>query len=109
MENIFQLNHEIKGHKGDVVIYGTSPKALLLFGMLLNHGIYVKCFCDADSTYHGVKIMNKPCVSLEELKNLNDPILLLDGSCTDIIDCLLKEGVQKDAIYVDNYKGAMEK
>ena len=109
MENLFLLNAEIKDHKGDVVIYGTSPKALLLFAMLLNHDVYVKCFCDADTAYHAVTIMNKPCIPLEELKNLNDPIVLLGDSNTDVIDRLLEEGVREDAIYVDDYKGSLER
>ncbi|MBD5462848.1 MAG: hypothetical protein HDR24_07295 [Lachnospiraceae bacterium] len=104
MEKIFQLNSEIRQHDGDVVIYGTTPEALLLFGGLLNHDVYVKCFCDMDSTYYGAKIMNKPCVSLEKIKMLNNPIVLLDISSIDVLTCLLDIGLPEDSIYVDDYR-----
>lgn len=109
MEKIFQLNHEIKQHEGDVVIYGTSSEALLLFGALLNHDIYVKCFCDMDSTYYDAKIMNKPCFGLEKLKELNNPIILLDVSNIDVISYILDMGLSEDSIYVDDYSECLKR
>lgn len=103
MEKIFYLNREIRRHDGDVVIYGTSPRAVLLFDMLLNNEVYVKCFCDMKSDYYDAKIMNKPCIELEKLRELDNPIVLLDVSDKGKICHLLEHGFSEDAIYMDDY------
>lgn len=50
-----------------IIIYGAGDRGIATFIMLLNAGIYVSAFCDADLQKQKIRIMNKGVISPEEL------------------------------------------
>lgn len=66
----YLINDEIL--KRDIVLYGTGDIGHRLFLEFLNYEIPVKCFCDSNNSVTGLKLMNKPVISLGELIKIKD-------------------------------------
>ena len=75
MEPLYVKNPLLDGKK--IIIYGTDEKAVLTFTALLQNEVYVSCFCDPDKKSTGIKIMNKPVITVEELHNCREEAVIV--------------------------------
>ena len=78
MKPLFKKNLE-HGEK-KVVILGIDEGAVLTFAVLLQNEIYVHNFCDPENKETDLRIMNKPIISLDELRGQMEEVILLAGS-----------------------------
>ena len=75
MKQLLFLNPQLENKK--VAIYGTNRIALRLFSLLLQNDIYVDCFVSRQVHPAKHKIMNKPVVSMDSLREKQEITLVM--------------------------------
>lgn len=79
-----------------VVIYGIDEKAVLTFTALLQNEVYVSCFCDPDKKGTEIRIMNKPVITIGELRNCKEEVVIVIAGLDNMkqAEILEREGFQ---------------
>ncbi len=95
MTNLFLVNPKINEFKNKV-IYGAGKEGRLLQEKLLNDGLEITYFADSNPQIHGMEIMGKEVISLEQLKtmNKNTAVLLSKGYEDQIYNMLVSNGIK---------------
>lgn len=80
------------------VIFGVGEDGHKLFMETLNIGIHIAAFCDSNPKYHGMYLMNKPVLSLDELQCKHQNSNVIIGSqryFEEIHQKLLNSGIRQ--------------
>lgn len=94
MKPLYVRNPLLDGKK--IVIYGIDEKAVLIFTTLLQNEVYVSCFYSPDKKYTELRIMNKPVITIEELHDSKNEIVVVIGGLNNMsqAEALEQEGFQ---------------
>lgn len=77
-KNLFVGVPELDAHEN--VIFGVGENGHRLFMETMNIGIYITAFCDSNPGYQGMRLLNKPILSLDELCQKHKDSNILIGS-----------------------------
>ena len=99
MREIFCFDNSIHTYE-NVVICGTDEKALVLFVAMLKRRIHINYFLTDEDKFVGSKCMNKKCISLSQLHELDNAVLLVPEKTNAILDKYLEMGGDSRYVYI---------